>query len=420
VVNEHKGGGIDTVVASDTYTLRQDFNLRGETENLTMVGNDGKHYGNGHKGEGNSLDNVLTSNDYNHELHGLAGNDTLYGNGGKDTLYGGEDNDYLHGGSGADVLYGGDDNDYLHGASGDDKLFGELGNDYLYGGSGLDRLFGGSGNDTLDGGSQYEADILEGGAGNDVYQVHSGNEVVVEDANSGYDTVYSNAHTYTMTANVEVLNLGEHPGVLYGTGIAGNQTINGNSLGNTLFGGGGNDVLNGLGGNDSLVADGLGSSILIGGDGNDTLWGNWGGGTDTLSGGGGNDVLYAGGYDNSLPFLSFLPKWTDILTGGAGADTFFIDAWGSFGSVIRITDFTHGVDKLDSSAGFFKPFSFGSNPVQPGLLNTYFPIDDWRNGIVKDYWVNSSGDVHFSLNNSDIDIILVGANYIGWNDFILG
>jgi Ca2+-binding RTX toxin-like protein len=412
VVDEYKGSGIDTVVASYTYTLRQDFLLRGETENLTMVGTDGSPHGRGFKGEGNSLDNVLTSNDYNHELHGLAGNDTLYGNGGKDTLYGGAGNDYLHGGSGADELYGGDDNDYLYGASG------------------VDTLYGGSGDDTLDGGSHLEADILEGGAGNDVYQVHSGIEVVVENASSGYDTVYSNAHTYTMTANVEVLNLGEHPGVLYGTGIAGNQTINGNSLGNTLFGGGGNDVLNGLGGNDSLVADGLGSSTLNGGDGNDTLWGNWGGGTDTLSGGGGNDVLYAGGYDNSLSNLNAfynLPRWTDILTGGGGADTFFIDAWASIAgpsSVIRITDFTHGVDKLDSSAGFFARSSYSlfssPNPVQPGSSNTNGFINDWTNGIVEDYSVNSSGDVQFSLPNSNVDIILVGANYIDWNDFILG
>ena len=111
-----------------------------------------------------------------------------------------------------------------------------------------------------------------------------------------------------------------------------------NLAAHTLAGGQGADTLTG----DS------GSDLVYGGDGNDLLRGE--GGADTLNGGGGNDTLSGG-------------AGADQLTGGPGNDLFqvFGPAPRGAGDLDRITDFTHGQDKL----------SFG-DPLRPvdGLLYT--------------------------------------------------
>lgn len=142
IVTEPSNGGIDTVNSSVTFTLK------GNVENLTLIGADAIN------GTGNSLDNDITGNSNNNTLSGLSGNDSLFGLDGNDSLNGGNGNDTLDGGSG---------NDTLSGANGDDTLFGLDDNDALDGGNGNDILDGGSGNDTLIGGAG--GDILTGGAG---------------------------------------------------------------------------------------------------------------------------------------------------------------------------------------------------------------------------------------------------------------
>ena len=86
-----------------------------------------------------------------------------------------------------------------------------------------------------------------------------------------------------------------------------------------------------------------------GGNGNESIAG--GQGNDTIEGGNGKDILAgdAGG---------------DLLTGGAGADRFVYrftnDSRGA--GVDTITDFTHGIDKVDLSA--LGPLEFiGHRPV---------------------------------------------------------
>jgi uncharacterized delta-60 repeat protein len=101
-------------------------------------------------------------------------------------------------------------------------------------------------------------------------------------------------------------------------GGVGNDTIAGNNLDNKIYGNAGNDFLSGLGGND----------IIIGGSGNDTLLG--GDGNDRLSG----------------------REGVDVLTGGSGNDRFaFLNPTGAFNKkmmgIDTITDFTHGVDKIE-------------------------------------------------------------------------
>ena len=89
-------------------------------------------------------------------------------------------------------------------------------------------------------------------------------------------------------------------------GSAKNETLNGTSGTDMIFGLGGKNTINGNAGND-LLCGGNGIDIISGGAGNDVLDGQ--NGDDTLSGGDGDDILRGN-------------NGNDTLTGGAGADSF--------------------------------------------------------------------------------------------------
>jgi Ca2+-binding RTX toxin-like protein len=188
-------------------------------------------------------------------LNGTINDDDIFGLTGEDLLLGYEGNDNLDGGGG---------NDYLNGYDGDDYLDGGDGNDGLLGGRGNDLLEGGSGNDYLDG--QEGDDFMVGGVGNDEYYVDSIGDVVVEEANSGIDTIsYSSfinvPFSYTLGANIENLIAG-----------APISEVRGNSLNNYLAGGDIAQLIAGEAGNDTLrggLGDITGHDTLVGGTGND-------------------------------------------------------------------------------------------------------------------------------------------------------
>jgi Ca2+-binding RTX toxin-like protein len=218
-------------------------------------------------------------------MTGNVGNNTLLGLGGSDSLYGGDGNDRVDGGTFADTLYGG------------------AGNDALLGGDDADALYGGAG-----------VNSLTGGTGNDTFYLESLSDVMIEAAAGGTDGVGVGAGASGMIlgANFEL-------GFAWG---AGDRTILGNSIGNTLTGGTGNDRLDG--------ADGL--DRLIGGDGNDRLFG--GNGADSLLGGVGVDILTGG-------------AGLDRLDGGDGGDAFNVD----FSDVVQDTGGT-GIDKVVSNGTY--------------------------------------------------------------------
>ena len=76
--------------------------------------------------------------------------------------------------------------------------------------------------------------------------------------------------------------------VTVSVGADSNDTLDGGSGVDLMFGLNGNDTVNGVAGND-LLCGGNGADVLNGGDGNDVLDGQ--NGNDTLSGGSGNDAL---------------------------------------------------------------------------------------------------------------------------------
>jgi Ca2+-binding RTX toxin-like protein len=154
-------GGVDTVLASVSYTLSPNL------ENLTLTGVAAIN------GTGNAKDNVINGN---------SGNNTLIGGGGADILNGGDGNDFIDGGTGIDG------NDTINGGNGNDTLLGFDGNDSLNGGDGNDSLNGESGNDTLIGGGG--ADILNGGFGNDTLTGGTGaDKFVFNSLFQGFDII---------------------------------------------------------------------------------------------------------------------------------------------------------------------------------------------------------------------------------------
>jgi Ca2+-binding RTX toxin-like protein len=154
-----------------------------------------------------------------------------------------------------------------------DHLNGLAGNDVLTGAGGDDVLEGGAGNDVLDGG--LGADHMVGGAGNDSYIVDNINDVVVEAAGGGLDTVEASV-SYRLPDNVEVLRLVNLTVGADGYGNGSDNLISAETVtgplpvwGNIrLFGEGGNDQLVGSRFADMLDG-GAGDDIMMGGLGDD-------------------------------------------------------------------------------------------------------------------------------------------------------
>ncbi|WP_376094559.1 hypothetical protein ACE7GA_01375 [Roseomonas sp. CCTCC AB2023176] len=187
-------GGVDTVVASLTWTLGNAF------ENLTLAAGAGN-------GTGNGLANRLTGNAAGNVLAGGSGNDTLEGGGGNDRLNGMSGADVLRGGAGNDTYFVDNALDVVDEAGGDgidivstalsftlssgverltltgtgnatgtgngeaNRILGNAGANLLAGLDGADELRGGAGNDTLLGGTG--ADRLYGDAGADTFRYAS-------------------------------------------------------------------------------------------------------------------------------------------------------------------------------------------------------------------------------------------------------
>ncbi|CAK0776329.1 serralysin [Gammaproteobacteria bacterium] len=315
---------IDTVQAAVSWTLGNNL------ENLTLTGSAAQ-------GIGNALANRLNGNSAANLLNGGTGNDTLAGGAGNDTYVVDNSGDVINetttssteidtvqaavswtlgnnlenltltgsaaqgiGNALANRLNGNSAANLLNGGIGNDTIDGGAGADTLIGDNGSDSLVGGAGDDTLNGG--IGADNMAGGAGNDVYVVDSASDTVVEETGGSTDEIKASC-TFNLGVNLENLTL-TGTGNFDGTGNVANNTIVGNNCNNRLDGGIGNDTIDG----------GIGNDVVIGGAGNDVLTGNVG---------------------------------ADTITGGVGQDIFVFDILPT-GDVI--TDFTHGLDKIDLSA----------------------------------------------------------------------
>jgi Ca2+-binding RTX toxin-like protein len=390
------GAGNDALYAEDLANGSAEDSsasntLAGEAGDDSLFGGAGKDHllgGNGH--------DLLYGGDNTDTLHGDDGNDTLTGGDGDDFIAGGNGADSVYAGAGNDSVALGDDLDFLDGGDGhdwlvinqgafinlgatgnqllngawaiafeavdgrgattamtllggdgDNLLFSGAGSDLLQGQLGDDVLLGGAGDDTLSGGSGLN--ILEGGRGNDAYIDVGADDLVIENAGEGADTIFASIDFY-LPPGIEALFLAESSQAIRGFGTYGDELLVGNLHENELFGGDGQDTLVGNAGADSLDggegsdwasfvsatasvtidlvagstkgAHGVDRLISIenamGGAGHDSLLGDGfanglfgGAGNDRLNGGDGNDTLDGG-------------DGADIMWGGNGDDIFII------------------------------------------------------------------------------------------------
>jgi len=279
-------GGIDTVITSVNFVAPADI------ENVSNAGNSGRSL------TGNVLDNTLI---------GGNGGDTLDGAEGVDDMTGGLGNDRYTVDNLGDTI-----NEDPDGGNADEvvvtltgytmaanvergTLTDAAGAADITGNDENNRIDGNDNNNVIDGG--LGADDMSGGDGDDTFIVDDEKDRARESGNGGEDTVESSAASFTLSSNIEVLNL-------VGTAIEGRgngqaNEINGNAEDNVIDGKGGDDTIAGGDGNDSIKGGG-GNDDIIGGAGNDLLTGNSGAdifgfatgfNTDTITDFGGSDLV---------------------------------------------------------------------------------------------------------------------------------
>lgn len=375
--------------------------LFGHVGNDTLVGGDGNDILVGFTPDNDSKQTLAPGETDDDVLFGGNGADEIQGGLGNDALDGGADNDLLFGGDGSDTLYGGSGDDELDGGTGNDVLTGDAGADKIFGGVGDDRLWGGDGDDILVGftpsndsrqtlaAGETDNDLLYGGAGNDLMLGGLGNDAL-----------------WGGTGNDE-LQGGAGGDALYGE--AGEDRLFGGVGNDVLYGGDGDDLLVGFSGtnetkqtlsagetDDDFLYGGAGNDTLVGGLGNDYLDG--GAGADEMEGGAGDDTYIVNsvndvileqrseGYDRvrsscntilnaNVEELRLLEGYAingtgnslnntligngqdnildgvtgaDVMTGGAGNDTYYVDNIGD-----RAVEFLgEGTDTVNASISY--------------------------------------------------------------------
>ena len=225
--------------------------------------------------DGSMANDQLTGDDGANVLAGGLGNDVLIGGAGDDRLYG-EDrsavpqkawlnwyvppapanpghDDLLEGGTGNDRLDGGEGFDtatYRHASGGvtvdlaAGKASGADGKDVLksieavLGSDFADTLVGNDAANVLDGGGGK--DTMTGGKGDDTYVINRLDDVVIEQAGEGSDTIVT-PFSWTAANNIENITLSGRQAV-DATGDAGANVLIGNAGINHLSGGAGDDT----------------------------------------------------------------------------------------------------------------------------------------------------------------------------------
>ena len=265
------------------------------------------------------------------DVIGTANEDRLYGNVNNNVIFALASHDTVSGYAGDDIIYGQAGNGRLLGGTGNDTLNGSTSNDNLFGGEGADILFSGDGHDyfyyiSFTDSTTTNTDIIRD------FNITNDSILVVGFTGIGtaapVGTVLQRSFdgTYTLITGAngfQIKILGDYLSTIagrilyrstYGTG--GDDTLTGTTGVDGILAGAGNDVINADADHDIIYAE----------DGNDTI--NGGVGADTITGGAGSDVFV---YD-----MVYVSPTYNFQSDSVSFDT--------------ITDFTHGVDKIDLSS----------------------------------------------------------------------
>jgi Ca2+-binding RTX toxin-like protein/type III secretion system FlhB-like substrate exporter len=287
----------------------------------------------------------------------------------------------LNGTGQSETLTGTGENDIINGRGGNDTLQGLGGNDRLDGGAGTDTAAyaaspagvnvslatgSGSGGDAQ-GDTLINIENLTGSVFNDTLEGDSGNNVLA--GGDGIDTVSYEHAAAGVTVSLAI-NSAQNTGGAGSDTLSGFENLTGSASGDVLTGSSGVNVLSGLAGNDTL---------------------NGGSGADTLIGGAGSDqFLFTATADSS-------PNAPDL-----------------------ITDFVHGVDRINLSA-------IDANTSPNAIGDQAFVFAGQNSNVVANSvtWYESSGN---TIVQADLDanttaeftIVLTGVNHnLAASDFIL-
>ncbi|MDP5281080.1 calcium-binding protein [Sphingomonas sp. DG1-23] len=271
LIVEAVGEGYDTAYTHVSYTLAEGVSvdlLRTYGSSTTAAINL----------TGNALAQTLVGNAAANVLDGKGGADIMWGYGGDDSYHIDNAGDKIVEavGEGSDTAYTSVSYALTAGASVEflrtydssatavvDLTGNELAQT-LYGNAGANMLNGRGG-----------ADTMWGYAGDDGYHIDNAGDVIVEAADEGTDTAYTNV-SYTLAAGVSVEFLRTYgsstTGVINLTGNELAQALVGNAAANVLDGKGGADNLWGYGGDDTYYVDNAGDLVReVAGEGYDTV-----------------------------------------------------------------------------------------------------------------------------------------------------
>ncbi|MGZ9107262.1 MAG: tandem-95 repeat protein [Micavibrio sp.] len=249
----------------------------------------------------------------------------------------------------SELFYGKDGNDVLRGGGGDDRLYGQAGDDILDGGAGINTLSGGEGDDVY---------YVSKDGYTILFDLEGSNRVFVTDIDSGSFSWVPDA------ARIELIDLGTgnifmtlgDAGVFDSITFSDGVTVHVSDLinntpqffpatndGDSIDGTGSSTKFftSLLDGNDVFLGSAY-SDIVFGGNDDDFLEG--GAGDDTLTGGDGDDHLIGGSGNDSLHESGGI----NILEGGEGDDTYFVDVNG----FSTIND-TQGINRVVVSSSVY-------------------------------------------------------------------
>jgi serralysin len=238
-VVETAGGGVDTVYTRVSFDARSTH-----VETLRVQGNAAVNL------VANDLDNTLVGNNAAHIIKGGGGDDQMEGLGGNDTYYVDRRGDVV-----VEVAGGGVDTVFSEVSY--DARFAHVENITILGGSNANvvandlnnTIIGNNAANIIKGGGGD--DRMEGLGGDDTYYVDSRDDVVVEVAGGGVDTVFSEASFDARFTHVENITLlGGSNANAVGNALA--NIIIGNSASSIIIGSGDGDDMTGGGGSDTF------------------------------------------------------------------------------------------------------------------------------------------------------------------------
>ncbi|OZA34127.1 MAG: hypothetical protein B7X92_10655 [Novosphingobium sp. 17-62-9] len=405
----------------------------------TIYGDDGDDTISGEGGDDKINTGVGTDT-----VFGGAGNDIVYAydylDQGPDAIYGGEGNDRIEANSTGSQVYGDGGNDVLvsagsvaidwFGGEGDDTFQSMSSNgavDTVTGGAGRDRYvlnYGydgvvdvftdfqtsdtGNGSDAIDIRSFLASGYLNGYvygtnpfASGHMQLVQDGADVLLQINPAGTGTEWQSILRLT-NVDLTTWQFDNLIPALARNGSGFSTSSSGGEGDDYLFGTGETDTIDGGGGADRLIGD-WGNDTLSGEAGDDLIDG--GEGADTLFGGDGNDVfgdspsayldlrvnrpVSAVGNDSAANYRAqsdrgdFNDGQIDVMTGGGGADIYYLEYNGNNETVDIVTDFDVTQDVIGFARLMEQGYiSEGSNPFENGNIEA---VQDGADTVIQLY-----------------------------------